>query len=198
MPHVAGVNPAIRRDHLGQFHNLVGLSEHPRQINQAGGQPGRPLLHRRLQQLFHPLHFLRRWRPVEVAAHGPGTHTIVADQAGDIDCHIRRLDLAEKPFEIQRRAPAVARHHRRDSHPHKILRPRHLRQLVRVRMHVNETRRHHQAPRLDFLLRLPVHLAHPHDAPRANSNVGKPGRIARPIHPPPVPNHQVVRFSPRR
>ena len=104
---VAGVEPAVLGDDLGQRDQLGGLGEAAGQVDQAGGHPPGAGLHAPFDQGLHPLELVSRRRAVGVAHHR-GADGAVGDQVDDVRPRPVRVDRVEQLGDVERAAAAVA------------------------------------------------------------------------------------------
>ena len=141
---VAGVNPAVLRNHACQRDQLGGLGESARQVDQAGGHPPGAGLHALFNQHLHPLELLLGRRAVGVPHHR-GTDGAVGDQVDDVGPGATRVDRVEQLGDVERTAAAIAGDDR--GHPLRLVipvrpRPRRDDAVIRMRVQVDEARRH--------------------------------------------------------
>ena len=108
-------------------------------------------------------------------------------------------DLVERLADVHRRAAAVAGDDRGHSHAQEILRPRLLRQIVRMGVDVDEPRRHDQAGGVDGPLRCGfLEIADPRDAAVPDRHVGVKGPRAGAVDHGAVADEEVVGGGGRR
>ena len=96
----------------------------------------------------------------------------------------RLLDLGQRFADVERRAAAVAGHDRRHAHADEVLGARMIRQVVGVRVHVDESGRDDEVGGVDGLARASRGLTLPMAAirPRGNRHVGLALRRAGSVH----------------
>ena len=95
--------------------------------------------------------------------------------------------------DVERRAAAVPRDDCRHAHPDEVLGARLVRQIVGVRVHVDESRRDHEPRRIDHVARRRFpHRSDPTIRPSLDRHVRLPPGGARPIYDPAAADDDVV------
>ena len=113
------------------------------------------------------------------AAHDGAAHGVVPDERREVHRDAGVADALERVADVQRRRAAVARHDRRDAHADEVLRQRLRRQVVGVRVDVDESRREHE-PRGVQTLRpsagamRPIRTMRPSRMPTSPARAGAP------------------------
>ncbi len=190
--HVTHINTIVRGGDLGQIHNLLLFRKSARHIGQPGAQAHRAILHRLIDEPLHLRQFLRSRCPNRDAAHGLLPHRVVTNQRRHIDGNPRLVDLVKKRRHIRPGTTAVSRDDRRHPHAQKILCRWNLADLLRVRVHVDESRCQHEARRINLLVRRSIRLTHRHDATALHPHASGKGVRACAIDDPPVRDPQII------
>ena len=148
--HVARVDAAVGRGDLGEGHDLIGLGERARQVNQARAQADGAVLHRLVDQASHALEFGSGWRAGETAAHDLTADRVVADEGGDIEADPGLGDAAEKVCDVELRTAAVAGDDGRHAHAQEVFTGRQRGDILRVGVHIDEAGCDHLAAGVDL------------------------------------------------
>src|SRR5262249_55573460 len=91
---VGDVDTAVLRDDLAQLDDLIRSRDGAGRHGEHAGKPGRPLLHRLLDQRLHLLKLIAR-RPGVRLAHDAFPDVAQADEGGDVDRDAGALDEIE-------------------------------------------------------------------------------------------------------
>ncbi len=199
---VGVVDPPIRRDHLGEFDDFVGVGKHSRLVHQPGRKADGPQLHPFLDEPLHPCQLVRRGRPLGVPHDGPANPVMP-----DVERHVRPRalprDRVDDPTHHVGRVAAVgAPQHRRDplaDHPlvEAALGPDDG--VDGVGVHVDEPRCQDQSGRGDSLASRPgskpAGPGHVGDPAILDADVPEKSRSTRSIDDPGAGNDQIERVD---
>jgi hypothetical protein len=179
--HVRRVDAPFVGRHACELDDLGRLGIRARHVLQARREPHRAVDHRLEDERLHAIELVQRRRSPR-AAHHRRAHRVVADERRVIHRHARLADLRERLADVDRRPAAIARDNRRHAHPDEVRRRGMIRDIVRVRVHVDEAGRDDEAAGVDALRGLRAgQVANRGDAPVANADVGDARRRARAV-----------------